>query len=70
MNRTVKDATVKRLHRDSHAELGAHFQLFLGACNHTHRLKALHGLTRCEFIRPAWTQDPNRFRLDAPHHTL
>jgi hypothetical protein len=31
MNRTIKDATVKRYHYDSHNELRAHLQLFVDA---------------------------------------
>ena len=63
------DATVKRYHYESHDELRAHLQLFLGAYNHARRLKALRGLTPCEFTRRAWTQKPERFSLDPSHHT-
>ena len=69
MNRTLKDATVKRYHYESHDELRAHLQLFLNAYNHARRLKALRGLTPYEFTCRAWTQEPNRFRLDPSHHT-
>ena len=69
MNRTLKDATVKRYHYDSHDELRAHLKLFLDAYNHARRLKALRGLTRYEFICRAWTQEPERFRLDPSQHT-
>ena len=68
-NRTLKDATVKRYHCASHGELRAHLQLFLNAYNHARRLKALRGLTPCELICRAWTQEPKRFRLDPSHHT-
>jgi transposase InsO family protein len=44
MNRTLKDATVKRYHYDSHDQLRAHLQLFLDAYNHARRLKTLRGL--------------------------
>ncbi len=68
-NRTLKDATVKRYHYESHDELRAHLQLFLDAYNHARRLKALRGLTPYELICRAWTQEPERFRLDPSHHT-
>jgi transposase InsO family protein len=68
MNRTLKDATVKRYHYDSHAQLRAHLQLFVDAYNHARRLKTLRGLTPYEFIHQAWAKDPDRFRLDPSHH--
>jgi len=34
MNRTLKDATVRRYHYGSHDELRHHLQLFLDAYNH------------------------------------
>ena len=43
--------------------------VFLHACNHARRLKALRGLTPYELICPAWTQEPQRFRINASHHT-
>jgi hypothetical protein len=39
MNRTIKDATVKRYHYDSHDQLKAHLQLFVDAYNHARRLE-------------------------------
>ena len=69
MNRTLKDATVRRYHYTGHDELRAHLQLFLDAYNHARRLKALRGLTPYEFICRAWTKEPERFRLDPLHHT-
>ena len=70
MNRTLKDATVRRYHYASHDELRAHLALFLDAYNHARRLKALRGLTPYEFVCRAWTREPERFRLDPSHHTL
>ncbi len=68
MNRTLKNATVKRYHYDSHDQLRAHLQLFLDAYNYARRLKTLRGLTPYEFACQAWTKDPNRFRLNPSHH--
>jgi transposase InsO family protein len=68
MNRTLKDATVKRYHYESHDQLRAHLALFVDAYNHARRLKTLRGLTPYEFVCQAWTRDPDRFRLDPSHH--
>ncbi len=59
MNRTLKDATVKRYHYDSHDQLRAHLQLFLDAYNHARRLKTLRGLTPYEYVCQVWTKEPN-----------
>ena len=67
MNRTIKDATVKRYHYDSHDQLRTHLHLFVDAYNHARRLKTLRGLTPTEFILNAWTKEPNRFRIDPSH---
>jgi transposase InsO family protein len=69
MNRTIKDATVKRYHYHSHDQLRAHLRLFVDAYNHARRLKTLRGLTPHEFICPAWAKEPDRFRIDPSHHT-
>ena len=70
MNRTIKDATVKRYHYASHDELRAHLQLFVDAYNHARRLKTLRGLTPYEFVYQIWTKEPKRFRLNPSHHIL
>jgi len=68
MNRTLKDATVKRYHYDSHEQLRTHLQLFMDAYNHGRRLKTLRGLTPYEHLCHIWTKEPERFRLDPSHH--
>jgi transposase InsO family protein len=68
MNRTLKDATVKRYHYESHDQLRAHLQLFVDAYNHARRLKTLRGLTPYEFVCQVWTKEPERFRLNPSHH--
>ncbi len=70
MNRTLKDATVKRYHYETHEQLKAHLQLFLDAYNHAKRLKTLKGLTPYEFICKAWTEEPERFITDPTNYTL
>jgi len=67
MNRTIKDATVKRFHYDSHDRLRTHLQTFLDAYNFAKRLKTLKGLTVFEFITQKWTSEPQRFRLSPDH---
>ena len=44
MNRTIKDATVKRFQNDSHDRLRTHLADVLAACNFARRLKTPNGL--------------------------
>jgi len=67
MNRTLKDATVRRYHYDSHDQLWRHLADFIMAYNFARRLKTLKGLTPYEFICKRWTLEPERFRLDPLH---
>jgi transposase InsO family protein len=67
MNRTLKDATVRRYYYDSHDQLRAHLQLFLDAYTFARRLKTLRGLTPYEFICKTWTDQPHRFRVNPTH---
>ena len=48
MNRTLKEATVRRYHYDRHHQLRQHIQTFLDAYNSAKRLKTLNGLTPFE----------------------
>ena len=64
MNRTIKDATVKRFHYNDHAQLRQHLADFIDAYNFGQRLKTLKGLTPYEAICKQWTSEPQRFRLD------
>ncbi len=67
MNRTIKDATVKRFHYDSHEQLRRHLQNFIDAYNFGRRLKTLRGLTPYEFTCKQWTSQPDRFIIDPIH---
>ena len=67
MNRTIKDATVKRFHYDNHDQLRRHLQDFIDAYNFGRRLKTLKGLTPYEFICKRWTIEPERFIIDPIH---
>src|SRR5580704_8640467 len=63
MNRTLKDATVKRYFYETHDQLRAHLRNFVDAYNFARRLKTLKGLTPYEFICKAWTSQPQRFTI-------
>jgi transposase InsO family protein len=64
MNRTLKDATVKRYYYETHGELRNHLADFVTAYNYARRLKSLKGLTPYEFICKAWQTQPERFILN------
>ena len=68
MNRTIKDATVKRYHYNSHGQLTEHLQTFINAYNYAKPLKTLKGLTPFEFITKCWTEQPHRFKINPAHH--
>jgi transposase InsO family protein len=67
MNRTIKDATVRRYYYESHDQLRQHLSDFVAAYNFARRLKTLKGLTPYEFICKRWTLEPERFRLNPLH---
>lgn len=64
MNRTVKEATIKRFHYETTAELNTHLQTFLVAYNYAKRRKRLKGLTPHEFICAEWRKNPTIFNRD------
>jgi transposase InsO family protein len=67
MNRTLKEATVKRYHYQNHAQLRSHLADFVSAHNFARRLKTLKGLTPYVHICQAWTKQPDRFTLSPIH---
>jgi transposase InsO family protein len=67
MNRTIKEATVKRFHYDHHDQLRRHLADFVSAYNFARRLKTLKGLTPYDFICKRWTIEPERFILNPIH---
>lgn len=67
MNRTIKEATVKRFHYDDQDQLRTHLVDFIAAYNFGRRLKTLKGLTPYEFICKQWTSEPERFKLNPIH---
>lgn len=69
MNRTIKEATVRRYHDDSHDQLRRHLGDFVNAYNFGRRRKTLRGFTPYEFICTAWASEPERFTLNPNHKT-
>jgi transposase InsO family protein len=67
MNRTLKEATVKRYYYETHDQLRSHIADFVSAYNFARRLKTLKGLTPYQHICQAWTKQRDRFTLDPIH---
>jgi transposase InsO family protein len=55
LNRTLKDATIKRYHYSTHRQLEAHLQAFLDAYNFARRLKTL---TASHLTKPSAKHGP------------
>jgi Integrase core domain len=70
MNRTLKEATVKKYYYQTHQHLKEHLQAFLMAYNFAKKLKRLKGLTPYEYICQCWQNEPERFTMNPYHHTL
>jgi transposase-like protein len=70
MNRTLKEASVKKYDDETHDHLKAHLHTFLMAYNCATRLKTLKGLTPYEHICKGWQEEPERFAINPYHHTL
>ncbi|TDI63291.1 MAG: IS481 family transposase [Alphaproteobacteria bacterium] len=67
MNRTIKEATVKRYYYDNHDQLRSHLEAFISAYNYARRLKTLKGLTPYEYICKIWTNKPQTFTVNPIH---
>ena len=67
MNRTLKEATVKRYHYETHDQLRTHLGDFVNAYNFARRLKTLKGLTPYDYVCKIWTKEPERFNFDPTH---
>jgi hypothetical protein len=70
MNRTLKEATVKRYYYQTHQHLKEHLHAFLMAYNFAKRLQTLRGLTPYEYICQCWHKEPHRFTINPYHHTV
>ena len=69
MNRTIKDATVKRYFYETHDQLRVHLRDFVDAYNFAKHLKALRWRTPYQAICDVWTKDPTIFKTN-PHHLI
>ena len=67
MNRTIKEATVKRFHYEHHDHLRTRLTDFIAAYNFARRLKTLNGLTPYEYICKVWTSERDRFTVNPIH---
>ncbi len=70
MNRTLKEATVKRYYYQTHEQLKEHLQTFLMAYNFAKLLKTLRRLTPYQFICQSWQKQPLRFKINPFQHTV
>ena len=68
MNRTIKEATVRLYHYDSHQQLQSHLQDFIAAYNFAKRLKSLKGFTPFEYTSKCWSINPKLFTINPLHH--
>jgi hypothetical protein len=67
MNRTLKEATVKRYYYDTHDQLRGQLADYLTASTFAKRLKTLKGQTPYEYAGKIWTTEPERL-IRNPHH--
>lgn len=67
MNRTIKDATVKRFYYESHDQLRHHLASFVTAYNFGRRLKTSRASHPTNTSAKIWKTDQERFKLDSSH---
>jgi hypothetical protein len=67
MSRTIKEATVKRFHYESHDQLRLHFADFMAAYDFVRKLKTLGGLTLDEYIAKISNSGPYRSNVNPIH---
>lgn len=66
-NHTIKEATVKRFHYESHEQVLVHYADFMTAYNFAPWFRTLIGITPYEYIAKVWTSEPDRFIVDPIH---
>jgi len=66
MNRTIKEATVKRFHYDDYPQLQRHLADFINAYSYAQRLKALSPF---QFIQNQLTNSPQLFKTIINHQS-
>ena len=67
MDRTIREATVKRFHHDSHDQLRTHLSDVVAAYSFARRLKTLNGRTPYGYICKIWTSERGRLILNPIH---
>jgi len=67
MNRTLKEATVRRYRYEGHQQLRDHLAASLDTYNFAKRLKILQGLTPYEAICKRWASEPDQCIFDPIH---
>lgn len=70
MNRTIKEATVKKYHYQNHLQLRNHLYNFIDAYNFARRLKTLKGLTPYEYVIKIWQNSPEAFIVNPIHYNM
>jgi len=70
MNRTLKEATIKKYHYKTDEQLKKHLAHFLHVYNFAKRLKALKGLTPYEQIENYWKSNPEVFKREPTPHNM
>jgi hypothetical protein len=70
MNRTIKEATVRKSDDETPDHLKGHLHAFLMAYNVAKRRKTLKGLTPYEDICKCWQKEAERSTVNPCHHTL
>ena len=70
MNRTLKEATVKKHHYKTHDQLKKHLAAFIHYYNFVQKLKALRGRTPYETVVDYWEENPQSFKERPTHHTM
>ena len=69
MNRTLKEATVKKYYYQTYQHLKQPLYDFVSAYNFAKRLKTLKGLTSHEYIVKKGQIQPQKFTINLNHHT-
>ena len=70
MNRTIKEATVKKYQYQTHEQLRSHLADFVNAYNFAKRLKTLKGLTPYEYVVKMWQNEPEAFMCQPGHFNM
>ncbi|GBR53346.1 transposase [Gluconobacter sphaericus NBRC 12467] len=70
MTRTIREATVKHFHYDSHERLRTHLNDFMAAYNFGRRLKTLNGLTPYECVCKLWNSEPEKVIVNPSHQSM